>query len=237
VDDSLVFGWSGDALAARVQSFFEYTFTLPDASNAVARAAEFGKIWVWAVPTLPVLAWLGFIRTRFSPVTRLLMLSAACTLGGYLIFDLSQGHGWGNRYFHPAWMVLPVLGALALVPQTTRIAARERIAGGLVVGSLLLVNAAALTQVHGFIGRHLDQLPGSDGRPDAAVVLIDASRGYYTSDLIQNDPMLRTAPIILVSRGTEEDSRFMAARFPQLARIASDRYGSVWAAPVEEADR
>ncbi len=112
-------------------------FRLPDALMWNARAAGLAKMWIWAVPCLLLFALLGFWRWRRDRHVRLLAWSAMLTFCGYLFVTFDQGHGWGNRYFHSAWGVLPILAAGAFVGESTE---RERLfafAGAVTILGLL----------------------------------------------------------------------------------------------------
>src|SRR5262249_7576424 len=89
-------------------------FNLPTATVFLARAIGVAKVWVWAVPGLLILACYGAVRERGNKICLLLTASALLTLVGYVLVPPDQGHGWGYRYFHSAWMALPLLAAAAL---------------------------------------------------------------------------------------------------------------------------
>ena len=171
------------AMAATLKS----VFMLPDADILNMRAAAVVKMWVWALPCLFYFAFLGYLRARDNRHIRLLMLSAICTFVGYLFVNLDQGHGWGYRYFHSAWGVVPILAACAL---TERQEAGRRLvafAGASAVLSLLILVPFQLIQIDAFITGHLAMLPPAK-RPGGNVYFIDFRGGYYIADMIQMDP-------------------------------------------------
>jgi hypothetical protein len=129
-------------------------------------------------------------------------------------------------------MVLPVFATIAVTSGPDRIrSARERLAGALAFASLVLVAGTALIQVHGFIHRHLEQLPATRGLEEPVVVLLNAADGHYIGDLIQNDPMLRRSPVILLGLDSAQDRTFMAEHFPGLLMTETHAHGTVWSAP------
>jgi hypothetical protein len=163
---------------------------------------------------------------------RLLAASAALTLVGYAFVSFPQGHGWGSRYFYPAWMVLPVFAALWITSgRPAARAVRGRVLGGLALASLALLNTVAMVQMNRFITGQLQQLPEVTTLETPVVVLLDASKGYYVGDLIHNDPMLRRSPIFLRSEGEAADAAFMAEHFPALRLESRHAHGTVWAPP------
>ncbi len=209
--------------------------------GGVSRAAFAAPTWVtlwnrtigmielalWAVPALLPLACLGFWRFRHNRIVRLLAASAATTLLAYLIVAFDQGHGWGYRYFHSAWGVLPLLGACAVTaPKQSSL---RRLALAAAFGSLLLGNALRFVQVRTFIDGHLAQIPEA---PPARfeIVFVRTDRGYYSQDLVQNDPFMEGRRWILFSFGRVEDERFLQRSFPtRHARLAAaSDVASVW---------
>jgi hypothetical protein len=241
-------GMAVTASAASAESFGSIggAFQPPSASLLLARAIGIAKIWVWAVPGLLVLACFGGWRWRRHPVCRLLIASALVTLFGYIIVPFDQGHGWGYRYFHPAWIVLAILGAGALAPAAAPERDEAAKAGphrGLVfadAGTRTFVVACALltltagvglraVQIHEFVSWLMSQEPAYTGS-ERRVVILDPSSSFYGKDLVRNDPWLRGNMIRMITHGRAADTDMMRARFPELHRVYYDRFGSVWSA-------
>jgi hypothetical protein len=145
----------------------------PNAAMLNMRVAALSKIWVWSVPCLLLFAALGLRRFADNKQIRLLSLSAALTFVAYLFVNLDQGHGWGYRYFHSAWGVLPILAACALSEKSERHSPQTAFAGAAAILSLLLVVPVQLSQVDGFIARHLKQVPAPK-RPGNNVYFIQS---------------------------------------------------------------
>jgi hypothetical protein len=197
---------------------------LPDRSVAVARLVGLAKIWLWAVPGLLLLGLMGAWNCRDNILCRLLAYSALLTLVGYMFVPFDQGHGWGYRYFHSAWLALPLLGAAAVRDEQTR---------ALVVGCALLTLVFGVGfrawQVHDFIADDLAQMPAYSGT-EHRVIILDPTTAYYGADLVQNDPWLRGPVIRMITRGKVEDEAMMHAYFPGMHRVYGDQYGVVWSA-------
>jgi len=197
-------------------------FALPDRSVAVARLIGLAKTWVWAVPGLLLLGVVGAWQCRDNIPCRLLAYSALITFVGYLFVPLDQGHGWGFRYFHSAWLALPVLGAAAVRDEQTR---------ALVVGCALLTLVFGVGfrawQVHDFIADDLAQMPAYSGT-ERRIIILDPSTVYYGADLGQNDPWLRGDVIRMLARGKADDEAMMRDHFPEMHRVYSDVHGTVW---------
>lgn len=204
-------------------------FVLPSTATLSQRIAGLTKLWTWAASGLVVLAAWGYWLARERTPVRLLAAAVALTFLGYVAVPFDQGHGWGNRYMHSAWFVLPIFAAVAAAEDNPSAAELRGMAAWGIILSLLLANALRLVQVEGFIGRHLAQVPPLT-RTAAAheVIFVDTRNGFYSVDLIQNDPFLRAPRIVMVKRTAESVDAMMAARFPGHARSAAGPWGEQW---------
>lgn len=218
-------------------------FSLPDAPILLARWIGVVKLWVWAVPGMLILALLGAWRWRHNPHCRVLVASALVTLIGYVLVPVDQGHGWGYRYFHSAWMVLPLLaaGALARVPVGTqqgavrvptfldRLPEDSGVRTYLVACALLTLTLGwglRAVQVRDFVSARMAVTPAYRGA-EHRVVIMDPAIGL---DPTRDDPWLHGNVIYMQSRGAAPDAAMMGAYFPAMHRVFTDRYGSVWSA-------
>lgn len=225
-------------------------FTWPTSPVMLARAVGIAKLWAWSVPALLILAPLGAWKWRRDPLCRLLTLSAVLTLFGYVFVPVDQGHGWGYRYFHSAWMVLPLLttAALCRLPGPaahgtpgTSVHGTPGPAAHSAPGTArqFLVACAVLTlvastglralQIHAFIARARSEVPRYAGT-EPHVVILDVHDNLYRRDLIQNDPWLRNDVIWMITHGTAADARMMQQEFPTFGQVYADRFGTVWSA-------
>lgn len=212
------------------------TFTpIPRLGVLYARLIGLAKIWVWAVPGLMILACVGAWKTRGDVRCRLLAASAATIFTGYLFVSFDQGHGWGFRYFHGAWFVLPLFAATALTrspaaPNQHEGFANEQVRAFVTACALLTLVIGIGQQamlMDDFISHQLERGPrysGNDGR----VVIVNASEAFYAIDLVQNDPLLRDRVIHMFSHGPEADAAMMRTQLPEMRRIYGDSWGSVW---------
>jgi hypothetical protein len=194
-----------------------------------ARIAGLSKVWTWGAAGLMVLAAYGASAARSNPAVRALAAALVMTFAAYFFVRFDQGHGWGFRYLHSAWLVLPVLAGLALARMQD--AETRNMAAWAVLMSLVIANALRVTQVDGFIARHLAQVPplaqpASPARPE--VVFIDPAAGGYTRDMVQNDPFLRGGRIVLYYDGAAAAAALMAKRFPDYTKRAEGKWGEQW---------
>jgi hypothetical protein len=216
-------------------------FGLPNSTVLLARAIGFAKLWLWAVPGLLVVAAAGAWRWRRDARCKALAASAVITFGGYLLVSVDQGHGWGYRYFHSAWLTLPILAAGALARSRSP-AGAEVSAGGWLAGveprtylvacalaSLLAGVGFTAYQMNQFITSDLSQVPAYAGR-EPRVIFIDPQNSFYGADLVQNDPWLRGNIMRMMSHGARDDAALIRAHFPAFHQVHADSHGSVWSA-------
>jgi hypothetical protein len=205
----------------------KYAFTSPSFDLLLVRTMNLAELSAWAAPLLLPLAALGAIRCRENAGARLLAVAALLTAAAYAFVPYNQGHGWGYRYFHAAWGALPLLAAGAV--ESGNAGARlRRLALSAALFSLFLCTPLRFAQVRTFIDAHLAQIPEVAGAHRQEVVFVDASRGSYSIDLVQNDPFLESDRWMLISHGEAQDARFMAAFFPRARRAAAGPVASVW---------
>lgn len=213
-----------DAILGRV----EHVVSLPGLMTVEARIAGLAKTWTWASPGLLVLAAYGFITTRDSAL-RVLGAALILTYFGFFLFRVEHGHGWGYRYLHSAWFVLPLLAAVALDARKEL----HAMAAWALALSLVLANGHRLVQIDAFIGRHLAQVPPLERAPEAGtreLVFIDPAAGAYLEDAVQNDPFLRSPRIVMTTEGKESPAELVQRRFPGYERAEQGSWGERWRA-------
>lgn len=212
-------GWVGHALSG--------VFGWPDATLLNMRVAAAVKMWVWALPCLFLFALVGFLRYRGNRHVRLLMLSALTTFCGYLFVRFDQGHGWGYRYFHSAWGVVPVLAACSVAEPCADRSRLVSFAGAAAILSLMVLVPLQLLQIHGFIEGHLGLVP-APRRPGNDVYFIDPAGGKYIADEIQIDPLLRSQDLQLSSRGSCLDAELVRQNWPGAVKLGGSPWVEQW---------
>jgi hypothetical protein len=194
-----------------------------------SRPLDLVKLWLWSVPAMMALALVGGWRLRGEPgLWWAIAGSGLLTYFGYFLVPFDQGHGWGARYFHSAWLVLPLLAVRALRMPNPALAGYL---AGCALLSLALLTCLRALQVEQFVSRHLAQIPAA-ASGEAKVLIIDGRNSYYGWDLVRSDPFFRDEVKLLFSRGAERDAAMMAARFPQYRLLGADRYGWAWGIPA-----
>lgn len=208
---------------------------MPDESIVYARLGGLVKLWLWAAPMLLLLAWWGGRESKSNGI-RLLGASALATFFAYFLIRFDQGHGWGYRYFHSAWGVLPILGAAGILKL---VAARDegvrwvRMLVAMAVVSVLAANGLRFFQMGGFMAGHLAQSPPRTAAESR--LAMHNGRGYYAYDLIQNDPWLRKGPVILLVQDDGEKLKLLNRfrdRFPVPPDQFSNRFGDTFTSPT-----
>jgi hypothetical protein len=218
---------SGNHELATFSAVTAGVFSWPDAALMNMRAAALVKMWVWAVPCLFLFAVCGFARYRADSRVRLLASSAILTFLGYLFVKFDQGHGWGYRYFHSAWGVVPILAGCAMAELSATNTRLVSFAGATAILSLLVVVPFQLNQIERFISVHLAQL-GPPLRPGNNIYLVHPLGGFYVADMVQFDPFLRDRDLLLVSHGAELDDQLVLQNWPNAVKISSTRAADQW---------
>jgi hypothetical protein len=235
-------GSETQGVIARALSQFGSVFKVPGPKQLFARLVAISKLWLWASPLLILIAAPGFWRHRRNTHMKLLLVSATMTFVAYLFVPLDQGHGWGYRYFHSVWFVLPVFAGAALVaPRGTTSSGEASESSPLLPWALAATLAGLFVMTpyfswsaHSFIATSRSQVPEADhGTP--RVMIIDPTQGYYNGDLVQNDPFMRSPVIRMFSHGRDNDASMMARKFPDLVLLGADERGTVWGIPTPRA--
>ncbi len=209
-------------------------FVLPDLGVLFMRTAGFAKLWLWAMPGLVVLAALGWWQGRRDPYVSLLAQSALLTFVGYLFVPFDQGHGWGYRYFHSAWLVLPLLAARYVAgPGPERRETVKPFAAALVAFSLLLVIPLYLLGTRQFVTQLVEQLPPATAAGPLRLTFVYPDQGFYASDLVQNDPFLRGDDVRMLGDNPTADAQFAEVLSPEAKEVARAPAGIMWQLPPQ----
>ncbi len=209
---------AGDSGFDVVGDLASAVFSFPSKSMIDMRVAAIVKMWIWAVPCLFLFAFLGRLRRGEDQRVRLLAQSAVLTFVGYVFVIFDQGHGWGYRYFHSAWGVIPILAACCMPARGQSDGPLSAFAGAAAVLSILIVVPFQLMQIDQLIGRHSAELPPPK-RPGGNVYFVKALGAFYAADLVQTDPFLRDTDLILVSRGAVLDAELRRQNWPNAVLV------------------
>jgi len=201
-------------------------FHWPTNHLVIARVAGVGKLWLWGVPALLVLAVRGWTARSAAPslapgtvpVLRLSGYALVLTFIGYSFVPFDQGHGWGFRYLHQLYFLFPWLAARYLIDERARQFPRLALQTALLcVLSLAVLLPLRAWQAHQWIAAHHAQIL-EPPLNSAGIVFVDTEKGSYTPDLIQNDPFGR-GPVWHLTRETPAQNAAFARRFLRGARL------------------
>jgi hypothetical protein len=200
-------------------------FMTPGTETLAHRVAEQARLWTWAAPGLPLLALAGWWLLRRVAEANVLALSLLTTLVGYVFVLFDQGYGWGARYVHSAWSVLPVLAGAAMV-SLQEVHLRNYVVR-LAVLSLVFGTALRFFQIRLFVEDHLTIRPPFE-EDVRQIVFITPNFPHYSQDFVQNDPFLRNKVLFMTSRGLARDAELIERRFPGARKTYDGPNGQVW---------
>lgn len=199
------------------------TFILPNWEIFQVRSYAAWKTLVWAAPGLLVVA---FIVKPKSAIQRLLLAAMLVAFAFYLFFPYDQGHGWGYRYIHPAWGLIPLVGGMFAA--TGDPSARRLVATAVCAG--ILATPVFMYTTHGTITKSIAQeLPLL--RNEQTVVFVALKPNLYTVDLVRNYPEDTGNVIKMFSKGADADREFVRKLWPDATILVSDQRGTTWSIP------
>ena len=211
---------------------FADILAVPTYDALYSRLAGLSKMWTWGALGLLVFAVPGYRALHANAYARVLAAALLVTFFGYFLVRFDQGHGWGYRYIHSAWFILALFAGAFFATRTDEPGSglRAMAAWGIVL-SLVLANGLRAVQVEGYIARHLSQVPplavaADPSRPE--VVFIEIRRGFYTHDLVQNDPLLRGPRTVMVHGRGPGQAEMMAKRYPAYRKTSEGSWGELW---------
>ena len=179
----------------------------------------------WQTPVaalLVVMAMLG--HRRLTATEQDLALGIGLSFLFYVLFNSTQGHGWGYRYIYAVLGNVALLAAAALPMLEERVGAvraRRLVSVGLLLGVVALV--MRVQQVERFV-RPFASAVDRVSHADADVVVVRTSEVWYGRDLIRNDPYLRGGPVVVNAGmlGQADYDRLKASHGPRLRFIDTD---------------
>jgi hypothetical protein len=214
--------WPGPGILNNIAAYFFNKlagllgngFKTPDADLLWVRLIGLLKLFVWAIPGLPILACLGIRHIRGNRPLQLWGWSAICTLAGYLFVPFSQGHGWGFRYFHSTWLTLPLLAAAFLTSTPANRKSWKRLVGTIAIISVISGTGLRFYNINHFISKCLPrQSTLNDGKKH--IWFMARTYPYFYTYFMRNDPFLRNSNIYLQSLGVKNDTELTDTLFPE----------------------
>lgn len=197
-------------------------FSLPGKNVLLVRWYSLWKTWIWAAPGVIVLAVLAYTRTRGASV---LWAAFLLTMGFYFFVPYDQGFGWGYRYIHAVWMVVPILAGVWIASSEKG----KRTLGAAMVVAGLLASPVYMLTTQQRISSALEQRI-EPPQPGYWVVFVAMNPGHPTAELVQNYPD-RPEVMYLFSQGEQADASLMHYLAPDAVRVTYDERGSLWRLP------
>lgn len=195
-------------------------FVLPGLDMLIVRSYAAWKTLIWAAPGLLLVAFL--VKPQHA-LQRVLLAAFLITFAFYFLVPFDQGHGWGYRYIHSAWGLIPIatgVFATKVDDDGGRLLAAAMFAG-------LLATPAFLWTTRETISTSIALQPAT---PDQgkALVFIANRPSLYTLDLIRNYPGEGDRILRMWSRGADKDARLAARIVPDAVPYSADERGSTW---------
>lgn len=200
---------------------------LPSVFTFILRYVELLSAWSWSAPGLLVLAFLGWMHARDTRV-RLLGLSFATMLAGYLFFPDQQGLGYGARYLHPAWGVLPVLAGHGLTRMWDQRLISFTLAAAMFAAVLVL--PVQLAYGHSLNERRLAPYRALSA-PGVDLYFINFRGRNGVSEAVLADDYTDGGVITLVSQGKARDRIVIEKWFPGARLVVENEWGAGYDRP------
>ncbi|PAW78395.1 MAG: hypothetical protein B9S32_07675 [Verrucomicrobia bacterium Tous-C9LFEB] len=174
-------------------------FVLPSLFDFVTLIAATVQLVSWSTPVLALLFILSFGGESDHNRSLCADLRWGCLLISifYIFMPFTQGHGWGNRYFYPAWGNVIILAVFGWQRLTRIIPEAENKALRIMVFTLIFAWGVQLPlrcwQVEGFARPYATAMKALESLP-VDIVLLNPGQSFYAQDLVRNAPFLDRNP-------------------------------------------
>jgi hypothetical protein len=190
--------WLGYALGPTNASAARDAFGLPGIWQALNQFAGASLVFSWQTPACALGVALAVVGMPYlRPIERQLAAGIMLALVFYAFFAPSQGHGWGYRYIYGSLGGIALLGSAGMIRLKQRLTfnAFRRVAVCSIALTVGLQIPLRFSTARSFTGdfRTMSNALGASRSP---AVVVDASRVWYGTDLIRNDPFLK-APVLV----------------------------------------
>jgi hypothetical protein len=174
-------------------------FAIPSPIIIWINGLSFSLLFTWQAPLFGILVVLAVLRARRlgAPLADL-GWGVLLSLGFFLFFPSTQGHGWGDRYAYQVLGSMALLAAAGVEPLIAAIGERKAqllIAASLLAALLVQLPLRAL-QTERFVRPFAEGYRYVTTRP-ATVVIVHGNSIWYGQDLLRNDPLLRGQPVVV----------------------------------------
>lgn len=201
-------------------------FFVPTLELLIVRSYAAWKALIWAAPGMLILALLA---KRQTAIQRLLLAGFLVTFGFYFFFPYDQGHGWGYRYVHSAWGLVPVAVGIFAVRGMTTSPQRSLIATAICAG--LLATPMFMYTTNRTILTSIAQQPPLPAEGKSITFFSTERPALYTVDLVRNYPEDLGYTIRMLSKGSEADRALVQKIAGDATLVAASELGSSWSIP------
>lgn len=199
------------------------TFVLPGIGLLTAHSYALWKTLIWTAPGLVLTAC---ITRPIKSLQKILLAAMVLTFGFYFFISFDQGHGWGYRYIHSAWALVPIgLGLIAIRDEPSY----RQFAAAVVLAGLLATPVFMWTTHRTISTSNALQLP-AEGHGKSFVFIADRP-GMYTADLVRNYPVDTGHIVRMQGASAQEDAKYIATIAPGAVLQVADERGSSWHLP------
>ena len=193
---------------------------LPSTDLLTVRAYALWKAMVWTAPGMLLAACI--LRPQTS-IQRMLLGAFALTFAFYFFVPFDQGHGWGYRYLHSAWALVPIAAAIFASKGTH--ASGAFVASSIVAG--ILAMPVFLWTTHGTIQDSIALQPPIS-KQETSYVFFANRPSLYTVDLIRNYPSDRGRVIRMLGVDEANDRKLIQQIAPGASQLSADERGATW---------
>ncbi len=162
----------------------------------------------WQSPLLLPLTMMAWPAIRRGEgIARPLAAGLVLTIATMFVLLPYQGHGWGYRYLHGLIGSAALLAAQGWILMTAPLPPERRGAATAIlglgwIGALLILVPGRAVEANRFAAPYATAVEAI-GRSPADIVLVDGSNLFFGTDLVRNDPYLRSRPTVLLLRRLE----------------------------------
>lgn len=206
------------------------SFELPNKIILFSNGLNLALVLTWQTPLLAIAFIAALLASRRLKTTeRDLAAGLVLTFAFYLLFPATQGHGWGYRYIYGALgnlMLVGATGTMLMAESIGATAVKTLLAASLALSALYQI-PLRLVQSEAFVRPFATAIHFLATRP-APLVGVDFRQGWYSWDLVRNDPLFREGPTIVYMG---------AGRLPPRDAVPSELRDSVYVVTRSELKR
>ena len=184
-----------------------------DAQDVINWLVNLFRFFSWQHILLAPMVYIAAKNWRSMPIIlRVVALGVAFQALIYSMLYPSQGHGWGYRFLHEQLVGLALVAAFGWEVTSRRLSRLGVDANQLLIGTSIVMLALALPIRAVQVEQSVRPYASADSyikQIDADIVLLDIKSGWYSQDLVRNEPDLTNRPLVMALQtlGAEQIKR------------------------------